>query len=97
MITVRREWMAKDGLMGEAVENANEYREIFDPSSSWRIYTPNSGKFYAIIVEEDYESLADAEEKWAERNANSEFWTWHEEWSRVAVDSSLVFNYFNLH
>ena len=97
MITVRREWMAKDGLMGEAVENANEYREKFDPSSSWRIYTPNSGKLYTIIVEEDYESLADAEEKWAERVANSDFLTWHGEWSRVAVDNSLVFNYFNLH
>ena len=97
MVTVHREWMARDGLLGDAIENAKKYREKFDPTSTWRIYTPNSGKFYKIIIKEDYESLADAEEAWAKREANQEFWTWHEEWSRVAVDSSLVFSYFNQH
>lgn len=97
MITVRREWMAKDGLVGQAIDNAKKYREIFDPSSSWRIYNPNSGQVYLIIVEEDYESLAEAEEKWTERNATPEFESWLEEWFRFTVNNSLVFNYLNLH
>ena len=96
MITVCREWMAKNDLLGEAIDNAKEYREKFDPSSSWRIYNPRSGNIYRIIIEEDYESVAEAEEKWAERNESPEFRLWLEEWHQVAVSNSLVFNYLNL-
>ena len=60
MIAVRREWLAKDGLLDKAIDNAREYRERFDPSSSFRIYTPKSEGF-RIIIEEDYKSLADSE------------------------------------
>ena len=40
MITVRREWLAKDSKAFEALANAKAYRENFDPSSSWRIMKP---------------------------------------------------------
>ena len=92
MITVQRVWLAKDGLREAAIDNAKEFRERFDPSSSWRIYTPESEHF-RIIVEEDYESLAEAEERWAERTAAPEFGSWIKEWRRVAVENTLAFNY----
>ena len=92
MITVRREWLAKDGLLDEAIDNAKEYRKRFDTSSSWRVYTPFS-ETYRIMVEEDYENFAESEEKWAERGNLPEFGSWIEEWRRVAVENSLAFNY----
>ena len=94
MITVQRTWLAKDGLIEAAIDNAREYRERFDPSSSFRIYTPKSEGF-RIIIEEDYESLAESEEKWAERQARKEFGSWLEEWRRVAVENTLAFNFLN--
>jgi len=96
MIIVRREWLAKDGLFREARANAEMYRETFNPSSSWRIITPMSGQVNVIIVEEDYENLADSEEKWDERAATEQFGPWIEEWQRVAVSNSYTINYYNL-
>jgi hypothetical protein len=96
MITVQRVWLAKDGNRGDAIDNAKEYRERFDPSSSFRIYTPESEPF-RIFIEEDYESLAESEEKWAERHASSEFGSWIKEWRRVAVENTLAFNYLERH
>lgn len=96
MITVSREWMAKSGLREDAIENAKEYRELFDTSSSWRIRTPTSER-YRVIVEEDYESYAEAEEKWNERGGLPEFGSWIIEWKRVAVENTLAFNYHARH
>ena len=96
MITVRREWMAKSGQLPGAIENAKAYRDKFG-DSSWRITTPNSGIVYTLIVDEDYESLAEAEKKWAERAATPEFGPWLEEWFGVSVGNSLAFSYFRRH
>ena len=95
MITVRREWLAKD--REEAIENAKAYRERFDPSASWRVHCPFTGKNFLIIVYEDYESLAQTEEKWLERVEHPEWGAWIEEWKKVAVVNSLSVNYLESH
>ena len=97
MITVRREWLAKEGKAFEALDNAKAYCKNFDPSSSWRIYRPKSGSMYAIIIEEDYESLADSEEKWSERTKGPNWEAWILEWQRVAVENTFVVNYLDLY
>ena len=93
MITVRRQWLAKNGQGREAIENVKAYREKFgDPT--WRVTTPYSGVQHIIAVDEDYDSLVEAESKWAERTTSPEFGPWLEEWKSVAVGNSLEFNFF---
>jgi hypothetical protein len=97
MITVRREWMAKGDKHFEAIDDAKAYREKFGLSSSWRIYTLDTGKVFQIIIEEDYESLAEHQEKWAERVQKPEWENWVQEWQRVTDPTTFVINYLNLH
>ena len=52
---------------------------------------------YAIIIEEDYESLADSEEKWNARTEGPIWEAWILEWQSVAVENTFVINYLDLY
>lgn len=96
MIIVPREWIARMGQHTVAVQVAKEYKEKFNPSSSWRLLASRTGTAGLISIEEDYESWADYEIKWAERQAMPEFQTWVKKWGDATFDGTFVNNIFEV-
>lgn len=96
MIIVRREFVSKQGYHDKAKQLIMEYKEKFNPSSSWRLLTAYTGVGPALTIEEDYASLAEYEAEYAELQKNPEFQTWVREWGRVITDGSFVTNIFRV-
>ena len=92
MITVSHDFTFPIGEDEKAKAVAKEYKELFDPSPSCRIYGSVVGQANRIFIEDDYESLADLEVKWAERTATPEFQTWLKKWFEIAIDGSFEVN-----
>ena len=65
MITVRKVYTCPIGENEKARAVTKEYKELFDPSSSCRIYANASGNANQFSIEDDYESYADYEVKWS--------------------------------
>ena len=87
MITVIHEFTCPMGAQKKAEALAKAYKELFDPSPSCRISMNLSGNAHRVFMEDDFETMADYEAKWAERAATPEFQTWITKWFEVAVGS----------
>lgn len=92
MITVRKEFTCPIAEQAQAKAVTKEYKELFDPSPSCRIYLNASGNVHHFYIDDDYESLADYEVKWAERTATPEFQSWLKKWFAIAIDGSFEVN-----
>ncbi len=57
------------------------------------IYISSGGKANRFYIEDDFDSLADYEVKWAERAATPEFQVWIKKWFEVVVDGSFETNF----
>ena len=92
MITVRKELTCPIADQAKAKAVVNEYKQLFDPSPSCRIYLNASGNVHHFYIDDDYESLADYEVRWPERTATPEFQTWLKKWFALTVDGSYEVN-----
>ena len=92
MITVRKTFTCPTGEYEQAAAVTKEYKALFDSSPTCRIYRNASGQGFQLHIEDDFESLADYEVKWAERTATPEFQTWIKKWYAIAIDGSFEIN-----
>ena len=66
MITVSHNFICPIEERKKAMAVAKEYKELFDPSPSCLVSVNASGNANRIYLEDDFDSLADYEVKWAE-------------------------------
>jgi hypothetical protein len=93
MIVVTHEFTCPIGEHAKAEAVTKEYKELFDPSPSCRIYTSVGGRALRFFIEDDFENLGDYEVKWAERSSTPEFQTWLKKWFEIAIDGSFEVNF----
>jgi hypothetical protein len=93
MITVTHAFTCPIGEHEKAQAVTKDYKELFDPSPSCRVFESVGGKANRFFIENDFESLAGYETRWAERTATSEFLTWIKKWFEVAIDGSFEVNF----
>lgn len=93
MITVSHDFTCPVGQQKQAMAVVSEYRQLFDPSPSCRVFVNASGNVNRFFIEDDFDSLADYEVKWAERTATPEFQAWIEKWVEVTIDGSFEVNF----
>lgn len=93
MITVIHEFTCPMGEQKKAAAVTKEYKDLFDPSPSCRVSRNASGNVHRMFIEDDFETMADYEVKWAERTATPEFQTWLKKWLEIAIDGSFEVNF----
>jgi hypothetical protein len=93
LITVSHDFVCPMGEHEKAQAVTKEYKELFDPSPACRISMSAAGNGHRIYIEDDFDSLADYEVKWAARTATPEFQTWIKKWFEVAIDGSFEINF----
>ena len=83
MLVNRRTFMVKNGHWDEAVAmGVAEVQRVGLPHAS-RVYAPEIGPFSTLVLEADFESLAEYEEFWAEYFASPEAVEFNEKWDTV--------------
>jgi hypothetical protein len=91
MIVVRGVFQAKYGQGGDLVALFKEAREKWPVKYADRILTDASGRFFTVVVETEFESLAAWEQAQAEYLARSEFGDWFERMTRLVESGRREF------
>jgi hypothetical protein len=83
MLVNRRTFLVRRGCFDEAVAMmVAEVQRVGIPHAC-RLYVPEIGPFSTVVLEVEFESLAEYEEFWAEYFASAEGVAFNEKWGEV--------------
>jgi hypothetical protein len=72
MIVQHFTWKVKVDTMEKTIELLKAEIAMMRPSHTWRLYTPNIGKFDVVIGEVEFENLAEQDKFWTDWFAKPE-------------------------
>ncbi len=91
MIIVRDVFQAKYGKGGDLVALFKEAKDNWTVQYSPRVLTDASGQFFTVVTEEQYEDLAEFDQKSAEIFSTPEFGDWFERMTKLVESGRREF------
>ena len=91
MIIVRDVFQAKYGKGSELVALFKEASEKWSVKYTPRVLTDASGPFFTVVTEEEFDSLADFDQKSGEIFSMPEFGDWFEHMTKLVESGSREF------
>ena len=86
MIVERYTVQVKHGKWDETLELLEEGRKTIWPFFTCKIYACNYGPFNTLVVDNEFEDMADLEKKWEKLSAKKEFDAWYAKWEMVVTE-----------
>ena len=86
MIVERYTVQVKDGKWDETLELLKDGRKNIWPSIPCRIYSCNYGPFNTLVIDNEFEDMADLEKKWKKLGAKKKFGAWLAKWEKVTTE-----------
>jgi len=83
MLVNRRTFTVRKGRTAELLELLKDAYERWPPAHAHRVYTPQFGQYDQLVMEGEWESLAEYEARWAEIRASDDWGPFMKKWQKL--------------